>query len=139
MAAAETLRGLPGLRFRGISCWYETDPIPPGGPKYINGIVQLVGDVYPETLLRWLQAIENRAGRVRSLPNAARTLDLDIISIGDCVRDAPDPILPHPRAHLRRFVLKPLADLAPAWVHPRLHLGIQALLDALPDQGVRRL
>jgi 2-amino-4-hydroxy-6-hydroxymethyldihydropteridine diphosphokinase len=86
-----------------------------------------------------LQAIEARAGRVRGLPNAARTLDLDIIDLNGLVRDAPDPVLPHPRAHLRGFVLLPLADVAPAWVHPRLTVGVAALLAALPPYDVVRL
>ena len=139
MAAAEALRTLPGLSFAGLSRLYETDPIPPGGPCYVNAVAELHGLPGPAWLLGRLQAIEARAGRVRSVANAPRTLDLDIIAIGDVVRDAPDPILPHPRAHLRRFVLQPLADLAPDWVHPRLRESIMALMAALPDQGVRRI
>jgi 2-amino-4-hydroxy-6-hydroxymethyldihydropteridine diphosphokinase len=83
--------------------------------------------------------IEAECGRERSMPNAARTLDLDIIGIGDVVRDAPDPILPHPRAHLRAFVLAPLADVAPDWVHPVLGQTAAALLAALPPQEIRVL
>ena len=78
-----------------------------------------------------MQRIEARAGRRRSNANAARELDLDIIDIDGLVRAAPDPVLPHPRAHLRRFVLAPLAEVAPDWVHPRLGLGIAALLERL--------
>ena len=81
-------------------------------------------------------AIEAASGRRRSEANAARTLDLDIIAIGEMVRAAPDPILPHPRAHLRRFVLAPLADVAPGWVHPLLHETAAALLARLPADGV---
>ena len=81
-----------------------------------------------------LQTIEADAGRVRGAPNAPRTLDLDIIAMGNLVRAAPDPILPHPRAHLRAFVLAPLADVAPGWVHPLLHRGPKALLANLADQ-----
>ena len=64
---------------------------------------------------------------MRGEPNAARTLDLDIIDMGGMVRDAPDPILPHPRAHLRAFVLRPLAELAPDWISardPRRYRGL---------------
>lgn len=135
-AAAESLRGLAGLRFVLLSRWYRTEPIPPGGPPYINGVARLAGTIAPETLLAWLQALETRAGRVRSTPNAPRTLDLDIIAVGDLVRDAPDPILPHPRAHLREFVLRPLLDVAPDWVHPRLGQTAHALLASMPQQGV---
>jgi 2-amino-4-hydroxy-6-hydroxymethyldihydropteridine diphosphokinase len=66
--------------------------------------------------------------------NAARCLDLDIIAIGSRQRAAPDPILPHPRAHQRAFVLAPLADVAPGWVHPVLGVTVEALLQGLRDQ-----
>ncbi len=136
-AATEALRSLPGLRVAAVSRWYATAPIPPSGqPDYVNGVVRLEGEADPLDLLDRLQAIEARAGRVRGLPNAARTLDLDIIAIGGMVRDQPDPVLPHPRAHEREFVLRPLADVAPGWVHPRLGRSVEALLAALPPQGV---
>lgn len=138
-AAAEALRAIPGLRLQHVSRWYQTDPIPPGGPPYVNGVAWLEGEVDPAFLLRCLQSIETRAGRTRPYPNAPRTLDLDIIAIGDLLRDTPDPILPHPRAHLRRFVLEPLAEIAPFWVHPRLSLPISKILAQLPPQGVRAL
>ena len=73
------------------------------------------------------------------MPNAARTLDLDIIAIGGMVRTAPDPILPHPRAHLRAFVLLPLMDVAPTWVHPLFGKTAEELLADLPPQGVNVL
>jgi 2-amino-4-hydroxy-6-hydroxymethyldihydropteridine diphosphokinase len=93
----------------------------------------------PESLLATLQMIETQAGRVRGLPNAARTLDLDIIAMDGLVRRAPDPILPHPRAHQRAFVLLPLTDIAPSWIHPVLGESAAALLADLPAQGVNRL
>ena len=71
-------------------------------------------------LLAALRGIEAAFGRDRGEPNAARTLDLDLIAIGALIRDAPDPVLPHPRAHQRAFVMVPLAEVAPDWVHPRL-------------------
>ena len=83
--------------------------------------------------------IEATCGRERSVPNAARTLDLDIIAIGGMVRTAPDPILPHPRAHLRAFVLLPLMDVAPTWVHPLFGKTAEELLADLPPQGVNVL
>jgi 2-amino-4-hydroxy-6-hydroxymethyldihydropteridine diphosphokinase len=137
--AAAALDALPGLRLKALSRWYETDPVPPSGqPPYINGVALLVGSVAdPASLLAALQAIENAFGRIRGEPNAARTLDLDIVSMDGLVRTAPDPILPHPRAHLRAFVLAPLADVAPDWVHPVLGTRVDALLRALPPQGIR--
>jgi 2-amino-4-hydroxy-6-hydroxymethyldihydropteridine diphosphokinase len=136
--AAIALDTLPGLTLKGLSRWYETDPVPPSGqPPYINGVACLTGLADPAVLLAALQDIENAFGRVRSEPNAARTLDLDIVAIGAMVRAAPDPILPHPRAHLRGFVLAPLLDVAPDWVHPVLNRTAKNLLAALPPQGVR--
>jgi 2-amino-4-hydroxy-6-hydroxymethyldihydropteridine diphosphokinase len=93
----------------------------------------------PEALLTALQAIEARWGRTRGLPNAERTLDLDIIAIGTmCRRDA-NLVLPHPRAHERAFVLCPLLDVAPDWVHPVSGRSARDLLAALPPQDIRPL
>jgi 2-amino-4-hydroxy-6-hydroxymethyldihydropteridine diphosphokinase len=138
-AAAETLRGLPGLRLQAISRWYLTAPVlrpgaPEGQPPYVNGVARLEGWMDPAVLLARLQMIEARAGRRRDAVDAARTLDLDIIAMDGLMRDAPDPVLPHPRAHERAFVLRPLLDVAPDWVHPRLHRSAADLLAALPAQ-----
>jgi 2-amino-4-hydroxy-6-hydroxymethyldihydropteridine diphosphokinase len=140
-AAVEALRGLPGLRLHAVSRWYRTAPVggPAGQPDYVNGVVRLEGRTEPAALLARLAAIEAAAGRRRDAPNAPRTLDLDIIAVDEVVRDAPDPVLPHPRAHLRAFVLRPLAEVAPGWVHPRLHQPVEALLAALPAQQVAPL
>ena len=138
--ATLTLKELPGLRLAGLSRWYETAAMPPfGQPPYVNGVALMEGHSDPARLLQALQAIEASHGRVRSAPNAARTLDLDIIAIDQLVRDGPDPVLPHPRMHERAFVLRPLLDVAPDWRHPRLGLTARALLAALPEQHVRLL
>lgn len=135
---------LQGVRVSGLSRWFLSAPVPPSGqPDYVNGVAALrVDHAYyrdPALLLRDLQAIEARCGRVRSVPNAARTLDLDLIALNDLVRLAPDPILPHPRAHERAFVLLPLLDVAPDWMHPVLHRSARALLADLPPQAIRPL
>ncbi|MEJ1978931.1 MAG: 2-amino-4-hydroxy-6-hydroxymethyldihydropteridine diphosphokinase [Acetobacteraceae bacterium] len=138
--AAEALDGLLGLRRTGLSRWFATDPVPPSGqPPYINGVARLDGEADPAALLAALQAVEQAHGRVRGLPNAARTLDLDIVTMDGQVRSAPDPVLPHPRMHQRAFVLAPLLDVAPGWTHPLLGQTASALLAALPDQGIRVL
>lgn len=146
--AASALDAMPGMRLCGLSAWYSTAPIPPSDqPRYVNAVAHLVvepgaAEPDPAQLLAALQAIESRGGRVRGTVNAARTLDLDIIAMGEggqAVRARPDPILPHPRAHERGFVLLPLRDVAPGWVHPVLRLGVAALIAALPPQDVRLL
>ena len=144
--AAGRLDALPGLRLRALSRWFHTEPVPPSGqPCYVNAIALLGPEpaaTEPDAadLLAWLQGIEAQAGRTRGERNAARTLDLDIIAMGEAggvVRAAPDPVLPHPRAHLRAFVLIPLLDVAPGWVHPVLGRSGRDLLAELPPQGIR--
>jgi len=140
--AVAHLAALPGLTLIAVSRWYETEPVPPSGqPPYVNGIARLAatGPVDPAAVLADLMRIEALCGRERGVANAARTLDLDLIAIDGVTRDSPDPILPHPRAHLRGFVLLPLVDVAPDWVHPRLGLTARALLDRLPAEPVRVL
>jgi 2-amino-4-hydroxy-6-hydroxymethyldihydropteridine diphosphokinase len=143
--AAAQLDALPKLGLRGLSRWYLTIPVPPSGqPSYINAISLLearprAGEPAAAGLLGWLQAIEAQAGRVRGERYGARTLDLDIIAMGKLgatIRQAPDPVLPHPKAHLRAFVLVPLLDVAPDWVHPLLRRSARDLLGELPGQGV---
>jgi 2-amino-4-hydroxy-6-hydroxymethyldihydropteridine diphosphokinase len=135
---------LPGLRVAAVSRWFLTAPLPPSGqPDYVNAVAALRFDpgqaIDPADLLARLMRIEAAFGRQRGEPNAPRTLDLDIVAIGALVRHAPDPILPHPRAHQRAFVLAPLVDVAPSWVHPLLGRTAAALLAALPPQEIRTL
>jgi 2-amino-4-hydroxy-6-hydroxymethyldihydropteridine diphosphokinase len=143
-AATPALAALSGLRLIGVSRWFETEPVPRSEqPKYVNGMARLEHDpdvaLSPEALLASLQAIEARFGRRRGAVNAARTLDLDLIDMDGVMRDAPDPILPHPRAHLRAFVLLPLLDVAPFWVHPVNSRTARALLDEVDQSGIRLL
>ncbi len=136
-AAVAALGTLSGLRIVSVSKWYETVPIPRSDqPPYVNGAVRLEGSADPAWLLAQLHAIEAGAGRVRGAINAARTLDLDLIAIDGLIRDSPDPVLPHPRAHLRAFVLVPLTDIAPEWVHPILGRTAAGMLADLPPQGI---
>lgn len=138
-AAALALDRLPGLRLLALSRWWESAPIPPlpGAPWFVNGVARLAGDMAPEALLAALHGIEARFDRARPYPNAPRTLDLDLLAMGDLRRDGA-LVLPHPRMQLRHFVLRPLLEVAPGWRHPLLG-DARALLAALPAQALRPL
>jgi 2-amino-4-hydroxy-6-hydroxymethyldihydropteridine diphosphokinase len=136
-AGAARVQALPGLRFIALSPWYRTAAIPKSEqPDYCNGVIRLAGNPDPLALLETLHDIEAAFGRVRSEPNAPRTLDLDLIDLNGAVRED-RPILPHPRAHLRAFVLQPTADVAPMWRHPTLNATAGTLLKALSAQEIR--
>jgi 2-amino-4-hydroxy-6-hydroxymethyldihydropteridine diphosphokinase len=108
-----------GGGLRAVSPVYETEPV--GGPPqdpYLNVVVELVTAEPARTLLARCQALEADAGRVRSVRFGPRTLDADVLLVGEEVVDDPDLAVPHPRMFERRFVLAPLADLAPELVPP---------------------
>lgn len=110
--------GLPVLARSG---WWRSAAWPdPAGPEYRNGVAIVEAKAGPQAVLEALFAIETSFGRQRTLRNAARTLDLDLIAYGRQVIAAPGLVLPHPRAHERRFVMGPLAEIAPGWRHPVL-------------------
>ena len=109
-------------------CWGE--PIE-SCREAVSAISRLPGIPDPAHLLNHLQEIEQAAGRIRSTPNAARTLDLDIIDMGGLVRAAPDPVLPHPRAAMRAFVLLPLRQVAPDWREPGTGRPVGRLIEDL--------
>ncbi len=136
--AARAVASIRGIEGAIQSRWFSSAPIPSSEqPRFINGVVRVHGKVSPVALLETLHAIEASEGRVRLAPNAARTLDLDLIDMDGVVSGAASPILPHPRAHLRAFVLLPLRDVAPDWCHPTLRIGIDALIAGLPAQDIR--
>ena len=101
-----------------VSPVYETDPVggPPGQPAYLNLVVELQTDRSPRELLEEARRLEAAAGRVREERWGPRTLDVDVLLVGDLVVDEPDLVVPHPRIAERPFVLVPLADLAPELV-----------------------
>ncbi|MDY0872535.1 2-amino-4-hydroxy-6-hydroxymethyldihydropteridine diphosphokinase [Dongia rigui] len=131
-----------GITIRRRSPWFETAPVPRAAdqPWYVNGVIAVASDLGPQDLLALLQRLEAGAGRVRSVANAARPLDLDIIAYGDRVETAADPLLPHPRMAMRAFVLLPLQAIAPRWRHPVSGRSVADLIAALPpDQEIRLL
>ena len=122
---------------------YETEPVdcPPGSPGFLNTVVEIQCDrILPESLLCFLLEIEKDGGRQRSVPNAPRTLDLDLLYIDNVEMDEPDLILPHPRLHQRRFVLEPLVEIRPNLILPGKEKPIADLMNDLPeDEGVKRI
>lgn len=115
---------------------YATEPqnCPSGSPDYINAVVELDCDFEPEALLQATQRIERELGRTRiGLYGEPRTVDLDILYIGALTHHSPTLILPHPRLHLRRFVLRPLADIRHGLLLPGRTMTIRELLDHLPS------
>jgi 2-amino-4-hydroxy-6-hydroxymethyldihydropteridine diphosphokinase len=120
----------------GRSSIYETDPVdcPPGSPRFANAAIALVPrrDETPESLLGKLQAIEREFGRrPKQFHNEPRPLDLDLIAFGNETRTTPQLVLPHPRAHQRRFVLESLAEIAPDLVLPGQTASVACLLKTL--------
>ncbi len=108
-----------GLTVLARSSWWRSAAWPdPSQPPFLNGVALVATELDPSTTLAALHAIEREFGRERSVRNAPRTLDLDLIAHGRVVLDGPDLILPHPRAHDRLFVMGPLAEVAPGWTHP---------------------
>ncbi len=114
--ATAALSRLPDTALAATSRWYRTAPLgPPGQPDYLNAVVHLRTGLSPYALLAALLLIETAQGRVRGPQRwGPRSLDLDLLLYGDRVLHDPELTLPHPRLHERRFVLEPLAEIAPA-------------------------
>lgn len=112
------------LRVEGIdvlarSSWWRSEAWPdPADPDFLNGVVLVRTELEPNALMAALARIEEAFGRQRSVRNAPRTLDLDLIAYGRLSGDLDGLILPHPRAAERLFVMGPLAEIAPDWSHP---------------------
>jgi 2-amino-4-hydroxy-6-hydroxymethyldihydropteridine diphosphokinase len=120
LEAALTFFSEAGLPIVRRSSWWTSSAWPdPSANEYRNGIAIVEATMDPDAMIRRLLEIETRFGRSRGARNADRTLDLDLIDHGGRVMDTPDLTLPHPRAHDRRFVMGPLAEIAPDWRHPR--------------------
>jgi 2-amino-4-hydroxy-6-hydroxymethyldihydropteridine diphosphokinase len=116
-----------------VSPVYETEPVggPPGQDDYLNLVVELDTERSPRELLERAHELEEAAQRVRTVRNGPRTLDVDVLLVGDLVVNEPDLVVPHPRLWERRFVVEPLADLAPDLVPPSVKIASGGLVHVL--------
>jgi len=135
--AARTLNA-SGVALRARSSLWRSPAWPdPQDPAYVNAVARVETAKAPAELLDCLHAIEAQLGRARAHRNAPRTLDLDIIDFDGLLSDGmPGPVLPHPRASQRAFVLLPLREIAPDWIHPATGQGIDRLVGALAPGDV---
>ncbi|HTX33950.1 MAG TPA: 2-amino-4-hydroxy-6-hydroxymethyldihydropteridine diphosphokinase [Bryobacteraceae bacterium] len=130
----------PDLRVVRVSPVYETEPVDYTDQSwFLNLVTEAETDLPPTALLTRAQEIETALGRVRTVPKGPRTIDIDILLYGEAVVQSARLEIPHPRMHERRFVLMPLADLAPELRHPGRHRTVREMLDAAPAAVVRRL
>ncbi len=121
-----------------LSSIHETEPVacPPGSPSFLNAVLEIDSALKPSDILAHCQRIEKKLGRPESRPkNAPRSIDLDILYLGNLVSDSPDLILPHPDLHLRLFVLEPLSEIRPELLLPN---QVKTVLELKNDQ-LRRL
>ena len=118
-----------------FSPWYQSEPLPVSNqPWYINGVLKVKTSLNPNNLLKTLLKIENSFGRTRKKKNEPRVIDLDLLTYNDLVIDSKLLVIPHARMHIRRFVLDPLIDIAPEWVHPILKIKATELRKKIKDQ-----
>ena len=132
------LRELPQTTRVAVSSLFRSAPVDATGPDYVNAVAELRSALEPETLLAQLQQIEQRFGRERAYRHAPRTLDLDLLLYGARRIASATLTLPHPRLHLRAFVLAPLAELAPGLLLADGRIVAEALA-ALHGQPVQRI
>jgi 2-amino-4-hydroxy-6-hydroxymethyldihydropteridine diphosphokinase len=136
--AVELVDGTRGCRIIKMSALYRTEPVGVEGHDwYVNGAVSLASEISAHELLARLLEIESKMGRVRKGTWDPRPIDLDILLFGRDIITEDGLTVPHPRMHLRRFVLAPMAQLEPDLVHPVLGLTMRELLEGLPEEGQR--
>jgi 2-amino-4-hydroxy-6-hydroxymethyldihydropteridine diphosphokinase len=129
----------PQMTVKAKSHVYET---PPWGfkeqPSFLNQVVKVETYLEPEALIQHLKRLETALGRVPNFQNGPRIIDIDILFFDDEVVHSPHVQIPHPRLHERAFVLTPLADIAPALVHPVLHKSVSALLAGVDQSHIHK-
>ncbi len=129
----------PDVRVTSCSSVYQTAPVGPPQPDYFNACVLLESDLSPEALLRLLLSVEAQFGRVRRERWGPRSLDLDLLLVGEQQLKTASLEIPHPRMRERAFVLVPLAEIASDWRHPQSGQTIADICATLPNDGITRL
>ena len=129
-----------GIEVVAVSPWYETAPVPISDqPWFNNAVIAATTSMSAEDALAALHRVEAGFGRIRTVRNAARVLDLDLLDYGGTTYSDDNISIPHPRLHERAFVLLPMREVAPGYTHPETGLGIDDLIAALPaDQQIRK-
>ena len=119
------------------SNWYRSDPIPKSDqPKFFNSVIIAKASLNELDVLKSLHKIEDNLGRLRKNINEARVIDLDLIDYSSKILQSENIIIPHPRAHLRRFVMEPLFEIEKSWIHPILKLSVTEILNQLDKQEI---
>lgn len=138
----EAIRALEGVgQVKAVSAFYETEPVDFADQAwFLNCAVAMASCVSPAPMMAELLGIERKMGRERIRSKGPRTIDIDILLLGERIVDGPDLKIPHPAMHRRRFVLAPLADIAPEARHPVMNRTVRELLAELPEgQMVRKV
>ena len=136
LANAVAALGKAGLRVHKISTTYETEPVDYlDQPWFLNSVVQAETQLDPLSLLRVVRRIESDMGSKKVVPKGPRLIDIDILLYGHDTIDTPELQVPHPRMLARRFVLVPLAEIAPNLRHPSWNATVAELLARTPDQS----
>ena len=129
-----------GLRVLRASALYQTEPRDvPDQPWFLNQVIEAETNLFPKQLLEQTQKIERALHRVRTRPKGPRTIDIDILLYGDTIVSTPGLEIPHERMAQRRFVLEPLAELAPDLRHPRTGATVSEMLARVQNQKVERI
>jgi 2-amino-4-hydroxy-6-hydroxymethyldihydropteridine diphosphokinase len=140
LARARERLNSDGLRLLRASALYETEPRDvPDQPWFLNQVVEVESSLFPKQLLERTQKIERALGRIPTRPKGPRTIDIDILLYGDTILSTPGLEIPHERLPDRRFVLEPLAELAPDLRHPRTGLTVSEMLARVKNQKVERI
>lgn len=137
-AALDHLNNYTRIRIATRSRWYQSAPVLSAHgargdqPWYVNGVIEIITEIPPQDLLAILMELEASHGRIRSIANSPRTLDLDILAYDDRLIMTESLIVPHPRLGERAFVVLPIFDLNPDWKHPETGVSITDLRQNLP-------